>query len=123
MLREQKRCRSMRSTRKRTRRERETLPRDIPRGKAMGVASRKRAARGCRVITNGVSRLQTNDPIVLASLIVMGVHFLQAGCKRATQRRTEESMTTVDLITALFYEVDDQMGPIPNNPEPNTCPM
>jgi hypothetical protein len=26
-------------------------------------------------------------------------------------------MTTVDLITALFYEVDEQMGAIPKHPE------
>jgi len=26
-------------------------------------------------------------------------------------------MTTVDFITALFYEVDEQMGAIPKHPE------
>jgi hypothetical protein len=26
-------------------------------------------------------------------------------------------MTTVELITALFYEVDEQMGAIPKHPE------
>src|SRR5215510_11578616 len=44
------------------------------------------------------------NPIVLAGLIVMGMHFLQAGCKRATRPGTEEPMITMDFITALFYE-------------------
>src|SRR5215471_2828284 len=43
--------------------------------------------------------------IVLASLIVMGMHFLQAGGKRATRRGMEEPMITMDFITALFYAI------------------
>jgi hypothetical protein len=31
------------------------------------------------LLTNGVSRLQTNKYIVLTGLIVMDMHFLQAG--------------------------------------------
>ena len=31
-------------------------------------------------------------------------------------------MTTVDLITALFYEVDEQMGAIPKHPEAHLWP-
>src|SRR2546425_8568187 len=31
-------------------------------------------------------------------------------------------MTTVDLITALFYEVDEQMAAIPKHPEPRLGP-
>src|SRR5712691_10444340 len=31
-------------------------------------------------------------------------------------------MTTVELITALFYEVDEQMGAIPKHPEAHLWP-
>jgi len=31
-------------------------------------------------------------------------------------------MTTVDFITALFYEVDEQMGAIPTHPEAHLWP-
>src|SRR6266851_5815551 len=62
------------------------------------------------------------NTIVLAGLIVMGVHFLQAGCKRATRRGTEEPMITVDCITVLFYEVDEQMGAIPKHPKAHLWP-
>jgi hypothetical protein len=31
-------------------------------------------------------------------------------------------MTTVELITVLFYEVDEQMGAIPKHPEPHLWP-
>jgi hypothetical protein len=50
------------------------------------------------------------NPIVLAGLIVMAMHFLQAGRKRATLPGAEESMTTtIDFITALFCQVDDHL--------------
>src|SRR5438132_4726694 len=63
------------------------------------------------------------NPIVLASLIVIVMHFLQAGRKRATLPGTEESMTTtIDFITALFYEVDEQLGAIPKHPEARLWP-
>ena len=55
--------------------------------------------------------------IVLAGLLVMGMHFLQAGCKRATRRGTEEPMITMEFITALFSEVDEQLGALPTHPE------
>ena len=43
-----------------------------------------------------------DDPIAIV------IHFLQAGRKRATLPGVEESMTTtIELITALFYEVDE----------------
>jgi hypothetical protein len=43
------------------------------------------------------------NTIVLAGLIVMFMHFLQAGSKCATLPGTEESMpTTIDFITALY---------------------
>src|SRR5499433_17167 len=62
------------------------------------------------------------DTIVLAGLIVMDIHFLQAGGKRATRRGTEEPMITVDFITALFSEVDEQLGAIPKHPEAHLWP-
>jgi hypothetical protein len=51
--------------------------------------------------------LETIRTIVLTGLIVVVMHFLHTGCKRATLRGTEESMTTIDFITALFSEVDE----------------
>ena len=60
--------------------------------------------------------------VVLAGLLVMGMHFLQAGCKRATRRGTEELMITMDFITALFYEVDEQLGAISKHPEAHLWP-
>src|SRR4029453_6231884 len=55
------------------------------------------------IITDGVSCLQTNKSIVLVGLIVMVIHFLQAGRKRATLLGAEESMTTrmVKIIMRL----------------------
>src|SRR5262249_27958065 len=41
---------------------------------------------------------------------------------RATLRGTEESMTTIDFITALFSEVDEQLGAIPKHPEAHLWP-
>src|SRR6267142_1579481 len=68
-----------------------------------------------------VSCKPTNT-IVLASLIVMVMHFLQAGRKRATLPGTEESMTTIDCITALFCQVDDHLPGIPKHPEAHLWP-
>src|SRR6266702_3681068 len=63
------------------------------------------------------------NTIVHDGLIVMGMHFLQARQKCATQLGAEESMTTtIDFITALFYEVDEQMGAIPKHPEAHLWP-
>src|SRR5262245_2412827 len=66
---------------------------------------------------------EPTNPIVLISLIVMAIHFLQAGRKRATLPGAEESMTTtIEFITALFYEVDEQMGAITKHPEAHLWP-
>src|ERR1700739_1659554 len=62
------------------------------------------------------------DTIVLAGLIVIVMHFTHAGRKRAPLPGTEESMATVDFITALFYEGDEQMGTIPTPPEAHLWP-
>jgi hypothetical protein len=50
------------------------------------------------------------------------MHFLQAGRKRETLPGTEEHMTTLDFITALFYEVDEQLYAIPKHPEARLWP-
>src|SRR6266446_3398797 len=63
------------------------------------------------------------NTIVLAGLIVMVIHFLHAGRTCATLPGTEESMTTtIDFITALFYEVDEQLRAIPQHPEAHLWP-
>jgi hypothetical protein len=56
--------------------------------------------------------------IVLVGLLVMVTHFLHVGSKCATLPGTEESMTTtIEFITALFCQVDEQIGAIPKHPE------
>src|SRR2546427_10974116 len=63
------------------------------------------------------------SPIVLAGLIVMAMHFLQAGRKCATLPGAEESMTTtIDFITALFCQVDDHLSGLPKHPEARLWP-
>src|SRR5712691_2504603 len=68
-----------------------------------------------------VSYKPTNT-IVLAGLIVMVMNFLQAGSKRATLPGTEESMITLDFITALFCQVDDHLPGIPTHPHATLWP-
>jgi hypothetical protein len=61
--------------------------------------------------------------IVLTGPIVMDMHFLHAGSKCATLLGTEESMTTtIEFITALFYEVDEQLRAVPKHPEARLWP-
>ena len=61
--------------------------------------------------------------IILVGLLVMVTHFLHAGSKCATLPGTEESMTTtIEFITALFYEVDEQLCTIPKHPEAHLWP-
>ena len=68
--------------------------------------------------TSGISFLQTTKIIVLTGSVVMVMPFLHTGRKRAPLlSETEEPMTTIDFITALFYEVDEQMRPLPKHPE------
>src|SRR5438445_13872516 len=58
-----------------------------------------------------------DDPIAIV------MHFLQAGRKRATLPGTEESMTTtIEFITALFCQVDDQLAGLPKHPEAHLWP-
>jgi len=61
--------------------------------------------------------------IVLAGPIVIVMHFLHAGSTCAILPGTEESMTTtIEFITALFYEVDEQLRAIPKHPEAHLWP-
>ena len=70
--------------------------------------------------------LVSNEPvnlIVLAGLLVMVRHFLQAGRKCATLPGMEESMTTtIEFITALFCQVEDHLPGIPKHPEAHLWP-
>src|SRR2546428_13794053 len=52
----------------------------------------------------------------------MVMHFLQAGEERETLPYLEEPMTTVEFITALFYEVDERMLAMPKRPEAHLWP-
>ena len=58
------------------------------------------------------------NSIVLVGLLVMAIHVLHAGQKRATQPEAEASITTtIELITAFFCQVDDQLADLPTHPE------
>src|SRR5207247_8458814 len=58
----------------------------------------------------------------LVGLLVMVMHFLQAGRKRETLPGMEEHMTTIDFITALFCQVDDPLAGIPKHPHATLWP-
>ncbi len=61
--------------------------------------------------------------IVLADPIVRLMHFLHTGQERATLPGTEASMTTtIELITALFCQVADQIPDIPKHPKAHLWP-
>src|SRR5216684_2990228 len=61
-------------------------------------------------------------PIGLVGCLTMVMHCLHAGQERATLPCTEEPMTTIDCITALFYQVDEQMHAMPTHPEARLWP-
>jgi hypothetical protein len=52
----------------------------------------------------------------------MVMHFLHAAQERETLPCMEEPMTTVDCITALFYEADEQMRALPKHPDERLWP-
>src|SRR6266516_7595039 len=62
------------------------------------------------------------NSIVLTGLIVMIMHFLQTGRKLHTMPGTAEPMITIDFITALFCQVDEQMRTMPKHPEARLWP-
>jgi hypothetical protein len=51
------------------------------------------------------------NSIVLAGLIVMVMHFLQAGRRSATLPGTEKSMTTTIDWVMYLYRADNSIGP------------
>ena len=66
--------------------------------------------------------LVSYKPIILVGRIAMVMHFLQAGQEHKTLPCTEEHMTTLDFITALFYQVDEQLRAMPKHPEAHLWP-
>jgi hypothetical protein len=54
--------------------------------------------------------------------IAVMMEFLHAGQERPTLLGTEEHMTAVDFITALFCQVADQMPGIPKHPQARLWP-
>jgi hypothetical protein len=62
------------------------------------------------------------DTIVLTSLIVLIMYFLHAGRQRDTLPGTEEPMITIEFLTALFSEVDEQLRAISQPPEAHLWP-
>jgi hypothetical protein len=52
----------------------------------------------------------------------MIMEFLQAGKERKTLPCTEEHMTTLDFITALFCQVDDHLPGLPKHPHATLWP-
>src|SRR5712691_4447402 len=60
--------------------------------------------------------------LVLVDCIAMVMYFLQAGQEHKTLPCTEEPMTTLDFITALFCQVDDHLPGIPKHPHANLWP-
>ena len=60
--------------------------------------------------------------IILVGGIAMVMHFLHAGTERKTLPCTEEPMTTLDCITALFCHVDDHLPGLPKHPHATLWP-
>jgi hypothetical protein len=50
------------------------------------------------------------------------MHFLHADQERETLACTEDPMTTVEFITALFYHVDEQLHTLPKHPHAHLWP-
>jgi hypothetical protein len=60
--------------------------------------------------------------IILVDCIAMVMHFLHAGKEHKTLPCTEEPMITLDFITDLFCQVDDQLPGIPKHPHATLWP-
>ena len=61
-------------------------------------------------------------PLVRAGYLALVMHFLHAGQEHETLLYMEKHMTTLDFITALFYEVDEQMRAMPKHPDTRLWP-
>src|SRR2546425_5165876 len=66
--------------------------------------------------------LVSSKPMVLVGLIAVVMRFLQAGRECETLLCMEESMTTLEFITALFCQVDDHLPGIPKYPHATLWP-
>src|SRR5712691_1382157 len=66
--------------------------------------------------------LVSYKPIGLIDGIATIMHLLHAGQEHETLPRMEEHMTALDFITALFYEVDEQLRAMPKHPEAHLWP-
>src|SRR5438876_8197749 len=66
--------------------------------------------------------LVSYNPRLLICCIAMVMHFRLACTKRETHPCPEEHMTTIDFITALFCQVDDQMPDLPKHPHARLWP-
>src|SRR5262245_47267624 len=74
-------------------------------------------------LNNSISSIKTNESVVLVRLIVVAIHFLQAGRKRAILPGAEEAITTtIEYITALCCQVDDQLAGLPTHPAAHLWP-
>jgi len=60
--------------------------------------------------------------MVLVGLIAVVMRFLQAGRECETLLCMEESMTTLEFITALFCQVDDHLPGLPKHPHATLWP-
>src|SRR5262249_34027670 len=84
ILREQKRCHAVPSVRKSTRRVREFLPLDLPRGRARGAVSRTRATRGYRLRRRSSQNERTGSLSRSVSQVAGGGPWPEAVSKRGT---------------------------------------
>ena len=66
--------------------------------------------------------LVSYKPAALVGRLALLMHFLHAGQKREPLPYTEEPMTTLEFITALFYHVDEQLHTMPKHPEARLWP-
>ena len=66
--------------------------------------------------------LVSYKPLIFVGCIAMIMEFLQAGKERKTLPCTEEHMTTLDFITALFCQVDDHLPGLPKHPHATLWP-
>jgi len=76
------------------------------------------------LVTNGVSRLQTNGPNSYLSALLSWPYTSSTLVESvATLPGAEESMTTtIEFITALFCQVDDHLAGLPKHPEAHLWP-
>jgi hypothetical protein len=63
-----------------------------------------------------------SDKLIVLVGLVMRMHFLQARQECETRPCLEEPMSTLDFITALFYEVDEQLHAMPKHPAAHLWP-